>query len=397
MSSIKSRITKINQIPNELVVFAIAIFALGVGSNIFSSVFNNFLDDRYMLTAFQRSFLEFPRELPGFLVVFVTAGLAFLPSNRFASVTMILCSVGALLIAFVAPTYIVMTIWLFIFSLGQHLFMPLNTSIGMDLASKGREGHRLGQLNAVRNVAMITGSFIVVLGFKYLNFEYIHAYIFAAVGSGIAAYLLLTMKKVETQPAKSYLKLYKEYRVYYYLVIITGARKQIFMTFAPWVLVTIFHQPTQIIASLMLVGGIIGIVFQPILGKTIDKLGETVVLCSEAVILVFICLGYGFSKFIFPEATAFLIVCGCYILDQMVFSVSMARATYIKKIALQPDHVKSTLSAGVTIDHIFSISAAVVGGIIWNNYGFQYVFGFGALLAVVNFFVASRVKIPEQY
>jgi predicted MFS family arabinose efflux permease len=96
-----------------------------------------------------------------------------------------------------------------------------------------------------------------------------------------------------------------------------------------------------------------------------------------------------------PENIAFIVVCGCYLVDQMIFSVSMARATYIKKIALQPDHVQSTLTAGVTIDHIFSISAALVGGMIWNAWGFQYVFAFGALLAMVNFFVASRVSVPK--
>jgi predicted MFS family arabinose efflux permease len=88
-------------------------------------------------------------------------------------------------------------------------------------------------------------------------------------------------------------------------------------------------------------------------------------------------------------------VCACYLLDQMVFSVSMARATYIKKIATHPDHVQSTLTVGVTIDHVFSISAALVGGAIWNAWGFQYVFAFGALIAIINFFVASRVRVPE--
>ena len=79
----------------------------------------------------------------------------------------------------------------------------------------------------------------------------------------------------------------------------------------------------------------------------------------------------------------------------MIFSVGMARATYMKKIAREPDHVQSTLTAGVTIDHIFSISAAILGGIIWNVYGFQYVFLFGALLAAINFLVAGRVRVPH--
>jgi predicted MFS family arabinose efflux permease len=348
-----------------------------------------------MVTPFQRSFLEFPRELPGFLVVFVSASLAFLCSRRLGAVTMLLSVVGVLLIGFAAPTYTWMAIWLFVYSLGQHMFFPLSSTIGMELASKGRTGKRLGQLNAVTNTAKIVGGLLVVLGFRYLNFEFEHSFVIAALVFAVASIFLFLMKRGEVQPAKNYLRLHKEYRLYYTLITISGARKQLFITFAPWVLVTIFHQPTQIIASLLLVGGLIGILFQPILGQAIDRLGERFVLASEALILIVICFGYGFAKSIFPENIALWIVCGCYLIDQMIFSVGMARATYIKKIAKEPDHVQSTLTAGVTIDHIFSISAAIVGGIIWNQYGFQYVFFFGAILAAINFFVANQVHIPN--
>jgi predicted MFS family arabinose efflux permease len=396
MSSVTARLPKIRQIPRELLIFAAAVFLLGIGTNIYDSVFNNFLDERYMITPFQRSFLEFPRELPGFLVVFVSAGLSFLCSRRLSAFTMLISLVGVLLVGFLAPTYAVMTVWLFVYSLGQHLFMPLSSTIGMELARDGKVGQRLGQLNAVRNAAMIVGSLTVVIGFRYLNFKFESAFVLAAIGFLLAAVLLFSMKKVQRQPARTFLKLHKEYRLYYALITISGARKQLFITFAPWVLVTIFNQPTQIIASLLMIGGIIGILFQPVLGKAIDRYGERFVLSAEAVILVFICFGYGFARSLLPENTAFLVVCGCYLLDQMVFSVSMARATYIKKIAVIPEHVQSTLTAGVTIDHIFSISAALVGGLIWDSWGFQYVFLFGAILATINFFVASRVRIPDQ-
>jgi predicted MFS family arabinose efflux permease len=244
-------------------------------------------------------------------------------------------------------------------------------------------------------VAKVLGGLLVVIGFRFLNFQFEHTFVIAALVFGTASIFLFLMKRGEAQPAKNYLRLHKEYKLYYALITISGARKQLFITFAPWVLVTIFNQPTQIIASLLLIGGVIGILFQPILGQAIDRFGERLVLTSEAVILIVICFGYGFAKTIFPENIAFYIVCGCYLIDQMIFSVGMARATYMKKIARKPDHVQSTLTAGVTIDHIFSISAAILGGIIWNVYGFQYVFLFGALLAVINFFVAGRVRVPN--
>ena len=117
---------------------------------------------------------------------------------------------------------------------------------------------------------------------------------------------------------------------------------------------------------------------------------------SEAVILIFVCFGYGFAKFIFPADIAFLVVCACFLIDQMIFSVSMARATYMKKIALQPDHIQPALTAAVTIDHVFSITAALVGGVVWNAFGFQYVFLLGMGIAILNFFTALRVRLPQK-
>jgi predicted MFS family arabinose efflux permease len=205
---------------------------------------------------------------------------------------------------------------------------------------------------------------------------------------------MLAMKPDAVKKPSTFLKLQKEYRLFYILNILTGARKQIFITFAPWVIVTIFKQPTQTIATLMTIGGIIGILFQPILGRAIDRFGERLTLQLEAVLLVVVCLGYGFSKFLFPEKTAFLLICGFYLLDQLAFSFGMARSMYIKKIALDESHVQPALTAAVTIDHIFSISIALLGGVIWNVFGFQYVFLLGILIAALSFVASSAIRIP---
>ncbi|MFZ5822630.1 MAG: MFS transporter [Chloroflexota bacterium] len=389
-------LSRIRQSSRELLIFASAALALGMAFSMVDSTFNNFLNETFALTGFQRSFLEFPRELPGFLVVFVSAALWFLCSRRLGAAAMLLGAVGSLLIGFASSSYGVMVIWLFIYSMGQHLFMPIASTIGMELAREGQDGRRLGQLNSIRNLAAILGSFIVALGFKYLGFTFQHTFAIAAGLLLLAAVLLYTMKPERVMERRSFLQLHKEYRLFYALNVLSGARKQLFITFAPWVLVSVLGQPTQIMATLYTIGGVIGILFQPLLGWAVDKLGERTVLSSEAVILVFVCFGYGFAKFIFPADTAFLVVCACFLVDQMIFSVSMARATYMKKIAKQPDHIQPALTAAVTIDHIFSISAALVGGVVWNVFGFQYVFLFGAMVAVINFFTALRVKLPQK-
>lgn len=381
--------------PRELILFAVSTLMLGMAFSVMDATFNNYLDETFSLTGFQRSFLEFPRELPGFLVVFVSAALAFLCSRRLSVVAMLLAACGAVLVGFASPAYGVMLVWLFVYSLGNHLYMPLATTIGMELAKEGQDGRRLGQLNALRNAAAVLGSFLVFLGFRYAGFGFKHTFAIIAIFLVLAAGLLSTMAPERNLERRGYLKLHKEYRLFYALNVISGARKQLFLTFAPWVLVQVFRQPTQIMATLFTLGGVVGILFQPLLGWSIDRFGERLVLAAEALVLIVVCFGYGFARTLLPEGTALIVVCACFLADQMIFSVGMARATYMKKIAREPDHIQQALTAAVTIDHVFSISAALLGGLLWKAFGFQYVFLLGAVLAVINFFTALRVEIPE--
>lgn len=388
-------ITRIKQSSRELILFASAAMILGMALSMMNATFNNFLNERFALSGFERSFLEFPRELPGFLVVFVSAALWFLGSRRLGVFSILLASIGAFLIGFASPAYWVMVMWLFIYSMGDHLFMPIASTIGMELAREGQDGRRLGQLNAIRNAAAIGGSFLVFVGFRYFGFTFEITFAIAAAFFLLAAFLLYQMTPAKVAERRSYLQLHREYKLYYALNVLSGARKQLFITFAPWVLVQVFEQPTQIMATLFTIGGVIGILFQPLLGWAIDKFGERFVLSAEAVILVVVCIGYGFARFVFPPDVAFLVVCVAFLVDQMIFSVGMARATYMKKIAKQPDDIQPALTAAVTIDHIFSISAALVGGVIWGTFGFQYVFLMGAGLAIINFFTALQVRVPQ--
>jgi predicted MFS family arabinose efflux permease len=383
-------------LPKELRLFVAAAFSLGIAFSLFDSVFNNYLNARFALSGFERAFLELPRELPGFLVVFVSALFWFLCSRRLAALAMTFGMVGALLVGFASPVYGVMVIWLFIYSLGQHVYLPIASTIGMELAEEGKTGQRLGQMNAVRNTATILGSAVVFIGFKYLGMSYQVTFALAAVGLGIASLLFFSMQKEQVRKPAVFFQLRREYKWYYLLAVLSGSRKQLFITFAPWVLVTVFEQPTQTMATLMTIGGIIGILFQPLLGRAIDRFGERVILASEAVLLVFVCLGYGFARELFPAGLALAVTIGCYLLDQMLFSVGMARSTYMKKIALDPLDVQPALTVAVTIDHVFSISIALLGGWVWNTFGYQYVFLMGIVIACINFFIALQARVKAK-
>ena len=383
---------RLGSLPKEFIIFLCAVSIFGFSQSIINTVFNNFLSETFALGNFERGMLEIPREMPGFLVVFFSALFFFLSTRRLASLANLIAAAGILLIGLYSSGYSVMLLWLFIFSSGLHIFLPLNQSIGMEFSSEGKAGKRLGQLTGAMNLAAIAGSFIIFIGFRFLRFNFLVSFCIAAAGFLAAAILIFLMKPDKPQPAMTKFTLRREYGLFYWLNILFGTRKQLFLTFAPWVLVTVFNLKTEMIATLLTVGGVIGIFFNPLLGRAIDRMGERFILMSEAALLVFVCIGYGFSRELFGSA-ALYVSCACFIIDQLLMSVGMARATYIKKIALRPEDISQTLTMGVTIDHIFSIAIALVSGIVWAKLGYQYVFLMGAAIAVINLFSASRVRV----
>lgn len=389
-------VSRIKNLPKDTLFFISAVAVFSFSQSIIDSTFNNFLCYQFPLSNFERGFLELPRELPGFLVIFFSALFFFLCPRRLAAVSHLIAGIGVLTLGLFSSSYSVMLIWLFILSVGQHLFMPLTSSIGMELAHEKRTGKMLGRINGIRNFAAIGGSLIIFLGFHFFNFNFVFSYILAAAGFFISSAFLFSMNPDKPLPLDKSFILRKEYRLFYWLNILFGTRKQIFLTFAPWVLVSVFHQKTSVLATLLFVGGVIGVVFQPFLGRAIDKYGERKILMGEALILIFVCIGYGFAKAFFSETSALFIIFVCFVLDQMLMSVGMARATYLKKIAVDPSDISKTLAMGVSMDHVFSISIALLSGYIWLKVGYEYVFLIGGAIAFINLISASRIKIKPH-
>jgi len=380
----------------DYIRFLTAVFLFALAAAIINSILNNFLNETFSMSDFARGFLELPREMPGFLVAFVSAAFFFLSVRRLASLSHLLAATGAFLVGHFSSSYEIMLLWLFTYSMGQHLFLPLISSMGMSFAEDGHDGKKLGQINALNNIATIAGSAVIFIGFRFLNFNFGKSFTIAAAIFFISSLFLFSIKKERTVKAKTKLVFRKEYSFYYWLCVLFGTRKQLFLTFAPWVIVTIFGKDTAVVAKLMTIGGVIGIGFNPILGRVVDKMGERFVFICEALLLVFVCLGYAFSSMLFSVEAAFIIVSACFITDQLLMSVNMARSTYMKKIAIAPEDVTGTLTMGVTIDHFFSITIAVAGGLVCTRLGYRYVFLIGAFIAFLNLVSAVIMKAPVK-
>lgn len=285
-----------NPWPRDFTFFLLALLCGGFAQSFVEATFNNFLFESFRITDSQRALLELPRELPGFLVAFVSALLFFLCNRTLAGFSRVLTALGIILVGLFSVDYRVMLVWLFVFSTGQHLFIPVSADISMGFAPAGGHGKMLGRLAGVENFAGIVGALTVFLGFKYLRFTFSVSFAVAGFCFLASAAFIFLMKKNKPVPVKTRFIVRRQYGLYYWLTVLYGTRKQIFLTFAPWVLVSIFRQKVQVLAVLLLVAGVLGIGFKPLLGYLIDRLGERAILVTEGLLLIAVCLGYGFSR-----------------------------------------------------------------------------------------------------
>jgi predicted MFS family arabinose efflux permease len=369
----------------ELRAFLLGVLFLGITNGLLNSTFNNYLEEVFRLDAAQRGALELPREFPGFAVFFVTALLVALPMRAWGLLIGILSAVGVAGLGLMSPTVAAMTCWMVLWSLADHLFMPVESAMGLSLAKGGAEGRRLGQISGMRNLAMIGGSALVVLLMGRLPGGYSSIFVIGAVSSSLAAWAFWTVRLTggsNIKPKRFVVR--RRYQVYYALNILFGARKQVFLTFAPWVLVSVHGVTATTIASFLLVSAVLGVVFRQWFGIATDRLGERAMLVGDSLIFLGICLGFAFS-------TNVALLGGLYILDNLMFATRIARTTYLNRMLVEKSDLAPTLSFGVTIDHAVSMTIPFFGGLLWTGYGYGAVFLAAGVVAVMNAFVSMAI------
>lgn len=378
-----------------LFLFAIANILMGLYAGLYEPSFNNYLAQVHNVGEVVRGGLEFPRELPGFLSVFIFTALMFLADTRIAVLSALLVGISLFGQGFLAPNMKLVVFWMLIWSTGSHLFIVLKSSIALRMADEGKAGRLLGQLGGLEAFGTLAGMLVVYWGVSHFNFSF--ATIFA-IGGGCALLAALALFLIKPQPVKNprtQLLFKKKYSLYYLLCMLFGARKQVFLTFAPWVLIKVFNSGVETFAILGIIGTLCSLVFRPLLGRAIDAWGERAIIFMESLILVVLCVLYGFAPGWFPLQIALGIIMICYIVDQLLFAVSMARTTYLNRIADTPDDIAPTISMGQTLDHAVSMTVPLGGGILWALYGYQWVFAVAGLIALVN--LATACFIPPLH
>ena len=381
-------------------VLALTALANGLGNNILSNYFN----EVFRIGEVQRGFIEIPRESPGILCMVLVAALGFLGNLWMSVVAQVLVLIGFIVMGWLSPGYGVMLVFMFIHSLGMHLFMPLNDAVSMDLAERGKVGATLGKFKGVTTLFNMAAAVMVFFGFRTGFFSFQTKTILPFAIGGIctagAAVLLaaLAMSLPQKDAVKNHKLLFrKRYMPYYMVTLAYGCQKRIKIVFAPWVIINLLGQGADTVALLTIVVHLAGTWLSPVLGSMLDRLGVKKMLWIEAVYIVISFSLMGLLAGMLSGGSFDLgdwqtwLVFGAYVLCILFERFNMVHSYMMRSIALDPGEVTQTLSVGVSVDHVMAIIASPIMGLIWNAWGVQYVFHLAAVFALFQIAAAAMI------
>lgn len=376
--------------------FFLSMLTFGLSYGLYKGVLDNYLAEVVAMTEFGRGVSEFFRELPGLALVLILAVLYTFSAERIYKIGAVIMIAGMVMHAVVPINQVLVTISILVYSLGDHMQQGTRNAISLEYAKEGHGGSALGLQNAFHQIGTLAGYLVIVAIFAFAAsslslFRTIFWTTAAVIGVGFLFSLKLTSHS-ETDKNKRRFYFRRKYRKYYMLEVFYGARKQIFFTFGPYVLVLFYGANTMTISLLFAVSAVCCFFAAPVVGKIIDRLGYKIVMVSDTLILVIVCFFYGFAHHIFPMHIAFFICCVNYVLDSVISLASMASNVYVQDLSDNADEVKATISTGLSVNHLITIMIALFGGWIWQTLGIETLFMLSAVLGLCNSAYAATIQ-----
>lgn len=377
--------------------FFLSMLVFGVAYGLYKGVIDNYLAEIVTMTEFDKGVSEFFRELPGLMFVFILAALYTFSAEKIYKIGSVIMLLGMCMHAVVPATRAFITLSILVYSLGEHMQLGMRNTLSLEYAKDGHGGEALGLQNSVYQIGTLAGYGIIIAAFfifsSSLNlFRSVFWLTAAMIALGFAASLGMTGHS-ETDKTKSRFYFRKKYRKYYMLEVFYGARKQIFFTFGPYVLVLFYGAGAMVISILFAISSICCFFASPAVGKIIDRIGYKTVMIADTLILVIVCFFYGFAHHIFPMPVAFLVCCVNYILDSVISLASMASNVYVQALSDDGDEVRATLSTGLSVNHLITVLIALFGGWIWKALGIETLFVLSAVLGLCNSAYAATIKV----
>lgn len=356
-----------------------------VGLQAWRTLFNNFAADVVGLEGSHIGMIQSVREIPGFLALLVVYVLLVIREHRLSALSVLCLGLGVAATGFF-PSYTGLLLTTLLFSMGFHYYETTNQSLTLQYFDQQSSPWVFGKQRsyaAATNIAV--GASIWVLQ-PWMSYKAL----LAGVGlliiavAGWAFFQEPTKEGLPPQHKKMILR--RRYRLFYFLTFMSGARRQIFIAFAVFLLVKKFGYSVREVTLLFMLNNIINYFAGPLIGKAIIRFGERRLLSLEYGSLIFIFAGYALTQS--PWVAAVL-----YIFDHLFFNFAIAIRTYFQKIA-DPRDTAPSMAVSFTINHIAAVLLPAIGAALWMiDYRIPFVAGAG--MSLISLFAVQRIPNPR--
>lgn len=378
--------------------FFLSLLLSAIGFGLYKGVIDNYMAEVVHINEMERGITEFFRELPGLLLVLVLAVCYRFSAERMYKMGMMVMVIGMALQAMISPYKALVIMAIFIYSLGEHIQLGMKNTLSLEYSRDGHGGQALGYQNSIYQIGNLVGYIAVIGAFAIVAGASLFRPVFWAAAAFMTAAMLISLRlsgKSATDSSKRRFYFRKKFRKYYMLEVFYGARKQVFFTFGPYVLILFYGADAGMISLLFAISAIACFFLAPMVGKLIDRVGYKPVMIADTLILVIVCFFYGFAHHIFPMHVAFIICCVNYVLDSVISLASMASNVYVQDISDSKEEMRATISTGISVNHLITIFIALLGGWIWKVLGIETLFILSAVLGLCNSAYAATIKVRK--
>ena len=357
-----------------------------IGLQAWMTLFNNFAVEVAGLEGRHVGVIQSVREIPGFLALLAVYVMLIIKEHRLSAFSILFLGLG-LAATGLFPSYAGLLITTLIMSFGFHYFETTNQSLTLqyfDVTTSPWVFGKLRSLSAASNIGI--GVFIYLIA-SILDFTQIYL----LIGSLIMTAALWGFFQEPTDnhvvPQRKEMIFRKKYWLFYFLTFMGGARRQIFMAFAVFLLVKKFQFSIQDVTALFVINNLINYFLSPLIGRAIIRFGERKVLSLEYSSLIFIFMAYATVK-------SKTLVTFLYILDHIFFNFAIAIRTFFQKVG-DPRDIAPSMAVGFTINHVAAVFLPAIGGLLWMvDYRIPFVAGAG--MSLVSLIAVQQIRVQGR-
>ncbi len=356
------------------------------GLQCWRTLFDNFAVNGVGLDGHHMGTLQSVREIPGFLALLVTYVLLVIKEHRLAALSIVLLGLGIFFTGLL-PSFYGLILTTLVMSFGFHYYETCCQSLTLQYFDRNQAPMAFAGQQRWAAMANIVVGITIFLISPFLGYTAL----FILFGTIIVACGVWAFTRNPEKPGmpaqKNSMVIKKRYWLYYCLTFMAGARRQIFIAFAVFLMVQKFGYSVQEVSLLFLVNNMINFFINPLIGKAIIRFGERKVLSVEYFSLILIFIAYALTDSRWVAAML-------YILDHIFFGFSMGIKTYFQKIS-DPADIAPSAAVGFTINHIAAVVLPVINGLLWMV-DYRIPFLCGAAMSLVSLILVQLIRLPQK-